>query len=290
MNDIFVFVSIIIYLCRIKPFYMRAYISNIIFLFAAVSLFGCGNDDRSVSKVDGIEFDSIVVDTTARLTADANSPSCRISLHMCYATGRNADKINDSIIRSGILLPDYLSLSDMKMNVKQATDSFIKRYIDDYRSFYTKIFKDLPTTQQADLEYSMHSHIEKGDNGIACYIADICNRNGMAETRYTIVKNILTSNGHIMTFDDVFAPGADKPLSRLIGEKLCEMTGCDNENELFDKGYFANGNIYPSQNFMLCDDGIEFIYIVGEIADRDKGEIRIKTDYDDMKRIMKKWN
>ena len=41
---------------------------------------------------------------------------------------------------------------------------------------------------------------------------------------------------------------------------------------------------------MLCDDGIEFIYIVGEIADRDKGEIRIKTDYDDMKRIMKKWN
>ena len=60
---------------------MRTYIYNIIFLFAAVSLFGCGNGDRSVSKVDGIEFDSIVVDTTARLTADANSPSCRISLH-----------------------------------------------------------------------------------------------------------------------------------------------------------------------------------------------------------------
>lgn len=267
----------------------KTIISVFIITVTLFSITNCKSDSSDIA-IEGVGFDSLVIDTVAHLTDDPSSPSCRISLHLCYAVGNNAEKINDSLMRCGILSPDYLSLSGMKLSTKQAADSFINRYIEDYRSFYAAIYRDDKTTEQADLAYILHTRVEMGRNGIICYYADIDNKMGSAETRYTIAKNILASTGHIMTLQDVFVPGAERKLKELIVEELCDMTDSDDEDELLDKGYFANGSVYASHNFVINDDGIEFIYIKGEIADRDKGEIVIRIGYSDLKKIMKKWN
>ena len=248
----------------------------------------CGNNNNQ-TKAYGIEFDSIVIDTVAKLTNDVNSPSCHISLHLHYAKGKLGEKINDTLMRSGVLSPDYLSLSNMKLSTKQAVDSFIKRYIEDYRDFYYAIYRDDKNTRQADLAYSLKTQIKEGGNGIVCYIADISNKMGTSEANYSIVKNILASNGHIVALDDILVPGAEKEINKIITEQLCNDTGCKDEEELNEKGYFVNIDVYPSRNFILDEDYIEFIYIEGEIADRNKGEIRVRIDYSDIKKLMKQW-
>lgn len=242
-----------------------------------------------VNNVGNLRFDSIACDTLVNLTMDSDSPSCRISLKMMYAIGDNAEKVNDTLVRCGILSPDYLSLSDMKIKPREAVDSFMHRYIDDYRVFYTNIFRDNPNTRQANLSYELRTWVEDGGNGIALYFAEISNCVGETTSEYTIVKNILTSNGHFMSYRDVFVPGSEKQLSDIIASHLCQQVGVNTIEELNEQGYFLNGEPYASLNFALRKDSVEFIYITGEIADRDKGEIHLTIDYADLKHLMKRF-
>lgn len=86
-------------------------------------------------------FDSIKMDSTVFLTEDTAGPRCHISLCLTYAKGKNAEYINDSIIRSGVLCPDYFSITPQKISVPEAADSFMTRYLNDYKVDYGSYIK-----------------------------------------------------------------------------------------------------------------------------------------------------
>ena len=47
-------------------------------------------------------------------------------------------------------------------------------------------------------------------------------------------------------------------------------------------------DMYPSDNFILGDNDITFIYNASEIAPADKGIIELHLSYNDLEQIMKK--
>lgn len=81
------------------------------------------------------------MDSTVFLTEDTAGPRCHISLCLTYAKGKNAEYINDSIIRSGVLCPDYFSITPHKISVPEAADSFMTRYLNDYKVDYGSLYK-----------------------------------------------------------------------------------------------------------------------------------------------------
>lgn len=261
-------------------------LTGIALIVVALAVTGCGRRAIDRNRPAGMAFDSIVVDTVAMLTADKNSPRCIIKLNVKTAKGEHAALINDSILRSGILTPDYLSLSTMKMTPKHAVDSFLTMYIKDYKRFYTQVYRQENNKEYAQLAYNLTTHVRGGKDGVTLYIAELDNAYGGQSTQYTIVKNIDERTGHLLRLSDVFVPGYEEALGEAILERLCEMTGKDKETLKEDR-YFAAGHVYATENFLLEDHCITFVYVTGEIADREKGEIRIDVYYSDIKGILK---
>ena len=82
---------------------------------------------------------------------------------------------------------------------------------------------------------------------------------------WTVVRNI-TPKGHWVRLDEVY--GA-KDRDRLPGEILTQLADdlqLDDTTAVRKAGYFVGINAYATDNFMLFDDSIRFVYVPGEIA------------------------
>ena len=100
----------------------------------------CGGKTDGNEAEAELAFERIVKDTTIQLTSDASSPQAEVHLMIHYATGKNAATVNDTLLRSGILTPDYLSASGSKMSAVEAVDSFLIKYADDYKQAFGGLY------------------------------------------------------------------------------------------------------------------------------------------------------
>ena len=64
----------------------------------------------------GVVLDTLKAENhTALLEDSAGSPQCHVKVELITFGNKEYSSINDSLLRSGILSPDYLSLSDIHM-------------------------------------------------------------------------------------------------------------------------------------------------------------------------------
>ncbi len=254
-------------------------------LMLSVSLFSCSKGN---GKQEPLTFDSIKADTTVYLGSDTTSPRCHVDLSITYAKGQNAQIINDSIIRSGILSPDYFSLSDEELSIEQIVDSFISRYVSEYKTDYGEIYKVDKTSHSLNSEYIVKTSVSSESDDYITYTADVYMYGGGAHgNSLVIVKNIDKKSGKIVSLDDVLSNGYEEKLSELILNKMCKEYKAKDLEELKQKGFFMGTDPYPSDNFIISKKGITFIYSPDEIAPHAVGEIRIFIDKDDIKSLLK---
>ena len=236
----------------------------------------------------GVVLDTLTAETNAALWPDsANSPQCQVSMELITFSNKEYSPLNDSLIRCGILSPEYLSLTTTPLTPRQAVDSFISRYTSDYREFYSGIYSD-EGDSAATIGYSLRTSIEEGRDSILAYKARIINRQGSISTEYTRCVNIDLGKKSLLKLEDVFVPGATKGLEEAITDKLVKQTDSKSVTGLREAGFFVNSDVYPTGNFILGDKSITFVYVAGEIADRDKGEIMVEVKYSDIRNLMKR--
>ena len=101
-------------------------------------------------------------------------------------------------------------------------------------------------------------------------------------------RNIDLAHKRLLTLDDLFVHGAERGLSEAITRQLMRQTANKTEAQLREAGYFINVEPYPTSNFILGDKSITFVYVAGEIADRDRGEIQVEVKYSEIKRLLKR--
>ena len=104
-------------------------------LIAAVILcIGACSGNKGATDLKGYAIDSIKADTTVYLDKGDGSPKCVLDLNIAYIKkGKHGEMINDTLMRCGILTPDYLSLRSTKLSPEEAVDSFIKRFAGEYK-------------------------------------------------------------------------------------------------------------------------------------------------------------
>lgn len=253
----------------------------------------CSCDGKSNSKQDdtaSLSFDSICKDSTLFLTDDTTGPRCHVSLSVTYAKGKNAEQINDSIIRSGILSPDYFSLTSEKISIPQAVDSFISRYLSEYKKDYSELYKldkNHPTAYFC--EYIVHTDVARPSDKYYAYTANIYLYSGGAHgSSITIIRNIDAKTGKIVTLRDIFVPGFEHELNQLIIKSLCHQFDAKDIRELNDKAVLMGMDVYPSENFIIGDKSVTLVYSQDEIAYHAAGEIRVELSFAELSNILKK--
>jgi hypothetical protein len=261
-----------------------------ILLAAAIFTASCGGSTEKGGKAnDSLTFDSIKVDSTLSLTEDTAGPRCHVSLCLTYAKGKNAEFINDSIIRSGILSPDYFSITSEKISPEMAVDSFVKRYLAEYKQDYGEMYKAVGGGASFNCDYIVKTYVLDDNDKYFTYMANVYTYGGGAHGNSVVIaRNIDTATGKIVSLKDLFVPGYDKELTDLIVKALCDKYDVNGIEGLREKTIFYGIDAYTPDNFIIGKDGITFIYSSDEIACHAEGEIRVSVKNGDLERLLKK--
>lgn len=249
------------------------------FLMVAI---GCRQESKHPTDLSH-QFDSIVIDTLVRLMPDNDTAICTIHMNIKAAKGANADAINHRLIRSGFLSPDYLSLIEERMSMQQAVDTFVTLFIEDYRRFYPLVIHEENDSMKGILNYRVDTRVEQGRDDIYIYKAAVSQTFDTQSTDFTIVRNIDSATGKVVTLDDLLRKGSEKELRKLLTDRLHERRkDGGKETQVEDK------RLIPlTRNVAIGEDRLTFIYVQGEIADRSQGEINIELPYSTLSKLMK---
>ncbi len=253
-------------------------------------LFACGNGHSDNSKESGeISFESIVVDTMVNLTSAPNSPKAEIHLNILYAQGKESNTLNDSLLRTGILSPDYLAMAAHPLDVPMAVDSFVIRYVNDYRRDYGRLYnQDREHGSSYQVQYSCNTFLKKGTDRVTNYVAEIYYYGGGEHgQQLTVIKHFNPENGRMVKPSDLFADGYEQAIADLLVERLCKENDAKDLKELKKKNIMMGQDPYMPDNFLVEDGQITFIYNESEIAPHAKGEIRITLKDNELKDILK---
>jgi hypothetical protein len=99
--------------------------------------------------------------------------------------------------------------------------------------------------------------------------------------------NFDPATGRQLFLSDVFAPGYEHKLNEVLLKVLLEKTAAKDLNELHDKGFLYSMDMFPSENFVLGDDTITFIYNPYEIAPYAAGCTELTIAYTAIDDILK---
>lgn len=257
---------------------------------AAFVVSGCsGSNENRTAHFNGLDFDSLVVDTNMMLGQSADAPGCHIRMSIQYAKGKKAQQINSSIIDAGIFAPDYFAIGHEQLEIQLVVDSFVKRYLQDYRREFGEFYRQDPEHSAIyNNEYLLTTHVLNGKKDIIVYLADSYHYAGGAHgTMTTIAKNIDVKTGKVIQLADIIRPECEQQLNKMIQEKMLKYFKAKNIDELHDKGVFEGIDIYAPDNFILDNKKLTFIYVEDEIAPHAIGEIRIDFDYDELGSIIR---
>lgn len=255
----------------------------------------CGKAD--VGEGEPVETDSIAVDTIAGVQGvhgvqgvqddtsqkGQGNPKCHVHIEFKYMKGKNAGLLNDSLLHSGLLVPDYLTptLALPKggreaLRVKSALQYFMKRYVEDYQRDGRLILDQEPGNEGLNWEYRVKTDVRRYREGVLAYIAKVHTfEGGLYPIDQTVVRNISEKDGRILSISDILIPGYDKTLLEDVVEQLTEDFQVDDIEGLRSKGLFIGIEPYLPDNFILGDGAIQFIYQADEIASHTLGEIKV---------------
>lgn len=166
----------------------------------------------------------------------------------------------------GLLQPDYMALSYEPLNPRTALPAFVRRLVEEQAAVFKRIRSREADTQPLRYELSCETKVLAGAGDGIIYIVRTRTADSTGEPlTWTVVRNI-TPKGHWVRLDEVYDA---KDRDRLPGEILTQLADdlqLDDTTAVRKAGYFVGINAYATDNFMLFDDSIRFVYVPGEIA------------------------
>jgi hypothetical protein len=259
---------------------------NIALILTMAAATACGNRQTTTT----VTFEKAKASKQVQLSGEQEAPTCTVELNVDYATdGNNAETakaINDAI---------QLNLFNMKgLSMQQAVDSFANQYTHDYlrdlKPLYEQDTDDELKRAWYEYNYSIDTQTLEGWNGdvVVYLITQDYYEGGAHGISQQLTMNFDKLSGRQLQLKDVFVPGYEARLTELLLKKLMQHVDVSTMEELRDKGYLFSMDMFPTENFMLGEDHITFIYNVYEIAAYAMGSTELEVEYDEVKDLMKK--
>ena len=249
----------------------------IIFAFSTIIIFfisSCGHKSSAPKKLD-IPTAVVSVDTIARLS---DVIQCHVHVDFTYLKENKYAAVNDSLLRMGLLQPDYFSINNNKLTPRTAILFFVRQYIKDYMVIAQLVHQREKDKSQLNGELTIKTELRAALDNYITALSHIAINNGNGElTKYTIVRNFDPKSGKLITLQEQFGKDYKEKLTKEIIERIADRENLEKDDiaGLQAKGYFIGIDPYPADNFILTDDSIVFIYTPGEISQK---EVRVVID------------
>lgn len=250
-----------------------------VLLTAALASCSTGNNEK-------LAFETVSSDKTIAITSEEGAPQCKVRLRLDAAVENQGDRakaVNETLARQLL----YLEVGNLQM----AADSFANGYTESYRHNIAPLYRDDRNDANKRSWYEYHYNLtgkaEEGRRGVTVYTAELDYYEGGAHgISQRLLMNFDNKTGRLLTLADVFTPGYQQRLNSLLEEKLIEKTGAKDINDLREKGYLYQTEMYASENFALGEDEITFVYNPYEIAPYELGLTELTIDYGECKEIL----
>ena len=245
-------------------------------------LTGCGQNDEN-----NVEFDTVEVDKSVTLSGEDNSPVCSIHLSMTYATEANGHKAE---VINGQINSKFLD-HEHDSSVENAANLFADEYVKRYKSLLPLYNQDrADSTKRAWYEYHyiITTSTQQGTKNTFVYLATVDYYEGGAHSMNQLLPlNFETKTGRLIKLEDIFVDGYELELTKILLQALKEKTGAKTAAQLNEQGYLKSMALYPTENFILGDETITFVYNPSEIASYDVGATELIIPYTDMEKIIR---
>lgn len=234
----------------------------------------CGHKSSAPKKLD-IPTAVVSVDTIARLS---DVIQCHVHVDFTYLKENKYATVNDSLLRMGLLQPDYFSINNDKLSPQIAIPTFVRQYIKEYMEIAQLVRQKEKDKSQLIGELTIKTELRAALDNYITALSHIAINNGNGElTKYTIVRNFDPKSGKLITLQEQFGKDYKEKLTKEIIERIADRENLEKDDiaGLQTKGYFIGIDPYPTDNFILTDDSIVFIYTPGEISQK---EVRVAID------------
>jgi hypothetical protein len=241
-----------------------------------------------VNNKKSLSFESIKINQTEHLFGDTAKPFCNIIVNMTYPSASSNKTLKDTLTNSILTL--CLGEGYAGQAPQIAVRQYTKNYITQYRKELEPLLKQNSNNslQQWYTYYrSIIGKVRYNKPELLTYQLDYNEYSGGAHGIYsTTFENFDIKNMKKIKLNDLFRNNYQNELTSIIVNQLMKDKGITTTDALLNKGYGATGNINPTENFYLDDDGITFYYNVYEIAPYSMGPISVRIPYSNLKNIM----
>ena len=110
---------------------------------------------------------------------------------------------------------------------------------------------------------------------------------GAHPTTFNTITCFDPATGAEITLKDIFNEGYEETLATRLIDRLLKDNNVSTIDELCNKGYSLDIDFFITNNFILGNDSMTFLYNRYEIAPYAMGDILISLDYETLKDIMK---
>ena len=253
-----------------------------LFLLVLVLSSSCRNNDEP-----RLTFEILEAEQSTRLSNEERSPLCSVSLKIAAATkesGKVGEKINASV---AYRLFNQESVG-LKGCIEQFADNYVKTYKSNMLPLYNEDRADTTKRQWYEFHYIINSTTEQTSRRTLAYLATVDYSEGHTNSIHqTIPLNFYSDTGDEITRKDIFVDGYETQLPPVLLKALMEKTESQNLDQLKEKGYLDQVEMYVPENFIVSDNTITFIFNPSEIASFELGTIELVLTYAQLKKFVK---
>ena len=256
--------------------------------FTFTALLACIVLACSTEIEDTIVFDNATADKEVKLSNDEGSPVCAVHLQIATAIEENGHK---GEVVNRIIQKRLLNMEELTM--QQAVDSFANTYTSSYihnlLPLYNQDRADTAKRTWYEYHYVITSEARQGSKSTMAFIATTDYYEGGAHSvNQRTTMNFDVQTGRLIGLNDIFVPGYENLLNAVLQKALCEKVGVADISNLRQKGYLVGVQMFPSENFILEDETITFIYNPSEIAPHTLGETELVVPLSNLEQVLRK--
>ena len=268
----------------------RTTILLIALLIAGCWLASCSNTGQPSRN---LQFEEITLSKSEHLFADESKPACNLSIDFAFVNNANTIGAKDSI--NAYLLSALFGKKYQQLSPQEAMEGYAKEYVTNYRAdLEPMIQKDIDNHIDKDQLTAWYSYEQELKGSVETYMGMLLTYrtykneysggpHGMYTTEFT---NLNLNTLQPILLDELFAEDYQETLTELLWYQLALDNGVETRDELEEMGYATTGELAPTENFYISEDGITFYYNVYEIAPYSMGPTQITLSYDMLEYIL----
>ena len=264
-------------------------------LLIALLIVGCwlASCSNTGQPSRNLQFEEITLTKSEHLFADESKPACNLSIDFAFVNNANTIGAKDSI--NAYLLSALFGKKYQQLSPQEAIEGYAKEHATNYRAdLEPMIQKDIDNHIDKDQLTAWYSYEQELKGSVETYMGILLTYrtykneysggpHGMYTTEFT---NLNLSTLQPILLDELFVEDYQETLTELLWYQLALDNGVETRDELEEMGYATTGELAPTENFYISEDGITFYYNVYEIAPYSMGPTQITLSYDMLEYIL----